>query len=267
MDGVKSLNEIISKVDINSIMDSVLSMKDNGLLIAESDTNNGDTVYFLPELDKPFELIIEGGYKKVLLDIGKSRIDEIVDIWMGELIDTYPDATDDELNKILEAYAKYIFGEDTYRDLRRDAPNYLRIRDKSKQTPGSKYHKIDKDNIMYFTTPSHTIPGVVYTQRVKLLDLDKLIEKYKGEKKPLDIVRMALEGNIQVHCTDPSWKYWGFQYIGTTRDYALEKEPRYPKVRNPNLQGSVCKHLDNVLYILPFQNTKVLRDLRKMGRL
>lgn len=162
---------------------------------------------------------------------------------------------------------KHIIGEKTYKDLRIDAPKFLNIRVKSKETPGSRYITIDEDNICHFKTASHTHPGVVYDQRVKLLKLDKLIRQYSGIKKPIEIIRMALEEDIAVHCTDPSWKYWGFQYIGTRKKYATEPEPRYPKIRNPNLKGSVCKHLDNVLFILPFQNSKIMHDLRKQERL
>lgn len=156
--------------------------------------------------------------------------------------------------------------EDTYKDLRRRAPDYLNIRDKSKDTPGSDYIGIEGD-VVSFETPSHTDPGKKYTQTIKLLELFPLIKKYSGSKKSIVIVRMAIEGQIEVHCTDPSWKYWGFQHIGTRKNYAIEPEPRRPDVRNPNMQGSVCKHLDNVLYVLPFHASEITRDLRKQKRL
>ena len=68
-----------------------------------------------------------------------------------------------------------------------------------------------------------------------------------------------------MHCTCPAWLYWGYQYIGTKKDYAIEKETRAPVKRNPNLKGSVCKHLDNCLLILPWLATKISSDLTKQG--
>lgn len=156
--------------------------------------------------------------------------------------------------------------EKTYKDLRRDAPNFLNIRGKSKKTPGTDYKGIEED-VLIFESPSYTKPGVSYTQKIRLVALNDLIANNDGSKKPIDIVRTALEGDIEVHCTDPSWLYWGFKYIGTRDRYAIEPEPRFPKVRNPQLKGSVCKHLDNVLLVLPFWASEITRDLRKQRRL
>ena len=267
--------DIISNYDYTNIISDidytdVISDYDyNDIIVAEAEVDDvEDKTYFVSNENKQFELIIEGGYRKFMLDtLEREDLPFLIERWIDDVLDDYSDISDDDLEELLESYIFYIFGEATYKDLRRDAPNYLRIRQKSKDTPGSKYITIDEDNILYFKTPSHTKEGVVYEQRVKLLELDKYISEYRGKKPPIEIVRMGLEGDIAVHCNDPSWKYWGFQYIGTVKNYALEKEPRYPKIRNPNLKGSVCKHLDNVLYILPFQNTKVLRDLRDSGRL
>lgn len=224
----------------------------------ENDYEDGEHV-FVP---------VEGGYRKYIQDnIDEYGIDEFISDVESNVIEELIDADDHLISEAVENNLIDILGEKTYKDLRRDAPNFLRVRDKSKQTPGSHYITIDENNICYFRTPSHTIPGVTYDQKVKLLQLDQLMQHYSGVKKPADIVRMALEGDIEVHCTDPSWKYWGFQYIGTKKKYANEPEPRYPKVRNPGLKGSVCKHLDNVLFILPFQNGKILQDLRRQKRL
>ena len=157
--------------------------------------------------------------------------------------------------------------EKTYKDLRRDAPNYLNIRQKSDNGPGlEKYLGIEEDTVT-FECNSYTTPGVRYQQSIRLVDLPKLIQTQRGVKRPIDIVRAAIQGNLEVHCTDPSWLYWGFKYIGTRDKYSIEKEPRYPKVRNPELKGSVCKHLDAALYVLPFWAPEITGDLKKQKRL
>lgn len=171
------------------------------------------------------------------------------------------------LGMSVSEFAKHLrLDEETYKDLRRRAPHYLNIRDKSKKTPGSTYRGIE-DDVIEFTTPSFTTPGVVYTQHIKLLDLNRLIQTESGTKLPKHIVRDAMMGDIEVHCTDPSWLYWGFKYIGTKDKYSIEPERRYPKVRNPNLEGSICKHLDSALLAMPFNISEVVRDLRQQKRL
>lgn len=231
--------------------------------------SEGNKYDFLPdeEIHEHYHKV-SGGYKKYIRDhIGQLGIEELAAMWEDQLTEEFDDITDDDVGVLIEANMLNILGEKTYKDLRRDAPNYLRVRDKSKKTPGSRYQYIDENNVIHFITPSHTKPGVTYEQKVKLLDLEELINTQSGIRKPIEIVRMAIEGDIEVNCTDPSWLYWGWKYMGTKDKYALEPEPRYPKVRNPNLKGSVCKHLDNVLFILPFQSMSIVKDLRKQGRL
>lgn len=204
------------------------------------------------------EVLLEGGYvSHIASNIGK--LTEILEYW----VDSYED---DVIFEEIHDELKFLIGELTYKDIRSDVTDFLQVRAKSKQTPGSKYLKIEGD-VLHFKTNSHRLPGVVYDQQIHLLDLEELINKYRGTKQPSEIVRMALAGNIKVHCTDPSWKYWGFQYIGTVKDYAIDPENRPPDIRNPTQSGAVCKHLDNVLYVLPFQSQKIVTDLKKIGRL
>lgn len=50
-----------------------------------------------------------------------------------------------------------------------------------------------------------------------------------------------IANNIIVHnCNDPSWKYWGWQYIGTKKNFAMYPNNIPPNIRNPRRTGSVC---------------------------
>jgi hypothetical protein len=203
-------------------------------------------------------MLLEGGYvSHISSNIGK--LTEILECW----VDSFEG---DVIFEDIHNELTFLLGELTYKDIRSNVTDFLQVRAKSKQTPGSKYLGMDGD-VLKFKTNSHRLPGVVYDQMIHLLDLEELITKYKGSKQPSEIVRMALAGNIKVHCTDPSWKYWGFQYIGTVKDYSIDPENRPPDIRNPRQSGAVCKHLDNVLYVLPFQSQKIVVDLKKQGRL
>ena len=134
------------------------------------------------------------------------------------------------------------------------------------------YQSVDKNCIVTFITPSGTTPGVYWVQKVQLLDLPKLWKQYNGKKKPLDVVRMALNGNVKLSCKgsdgkdEPSFLYYGFKYLATIKGYNLGGgEDRFPKIRNPRLKGSMCKHLRMVVETLIFHNTIITKDLTKLN--
>lgn len=71
-----------------------------------------------------------------------------------------------------------------------------------------------------------------------------------------------MNGEIRCSCTCPSWIYSGAKYIGTQLGYAYGgKETRFPREKNPQLKGSICKHLFVVLKALPFQKFGIASQL------
>ena len=56
-------------------------------------------------------------------------------------------------------------------------------------------------------------------------------------------------GDCKIRCTCPSMLYWGFSYQGTSLKYlyGIPREGRFPKIRNPKLKGTMCKHCDVVV--------------------
>lgn len=156
--------------------------------------------------------------------------------------------------------------DESFADLRRQAPGFPNIRQRSKEQISSFYIGTDKRNIITFVSPSGTSPGKNWTQRLQMLDLPKLIKKFKGKKTPREIVNLAVKGDIKVFCNDPSFLYWGWKYKAFVNGYGLLKETRFPKIRNPQLKGTTCKHLDNALLTLPFHVGDITRDLKKLGK-
>lgn len=69
-------------------------------------------------------------------------------------------------------------------------------------------------------------------------------------------------GDIKLHCTCPSFLYWGYQYILTVLDSAIYPEQRFPDERNPQERGVVCKHLNRVLRALPFYNGDIAQAIQ-----
>ena len=152
----------------------------------------------------------------------------------------------------------------------------------SKQTPAivkrakaqifTYYQGVDKKFVVTFMTPSGTTPGLYWIQKVELADMKGILKKYGSIKKPLQLVRMALQGRVKVSCNDPdgndepSWLYWGHKYKASISGYNLgSKEDRYPEIRNPQLKGGGCKHIRAVMEALPFHAVIITKDLIKLG--
>lgn len=65
-----------------------------------------------------------------------------------------------------------------------------------------------------------------------------------------DSIDYALNfGDVHIRCTCPAQLYWGYAYIGTKLRYlyGIPRENRFPKVRNPDVRGTICKHADKVI--------------------
>ena len=81
-------------------------------------------------------------------------------------------------------------------------------------------------------------------------------------------LKKGLEGNILVGCNCPAFKWWGYSYIMTTRKSVFPGYGNtiFRKIRNPNLVGTVCKHLVSVLKRLPEDNRKIYLQLNPEER-
>lgn len=58
-------------------------------------------------------------------------------------------------------------------------------------------------------------------------------------------------GNLRMFCPCPSFTFWGYAYILTQLDSEIFREDRFPKVRNRQLKGFMCKHGRKSLKTLP----------------
>ena len=74
-----------------------------------------------------------------------------------------------------------------------------------------------------------------------------------GKDKDIDFedaIDFALNyGDVHIRCNCPAFLYWGYAYIGTQLRYlyGVPRENRYPNERNPNVEGTICKHCDAVI--------------------
>lgn len=121
-----------------------------------------------------------------------------------------------------------------------------------------------------------TVGHEMHSVYVALDSFFDLFDENESSEKKVNVaylVNMAImQGDIRCSCTCPSWIYSGAKYIGTQLGYAYGgKETRFPRIKNPQLKGSICKHLFVVLKALPFQKfgiaSQISAELRRQGLL
>ena len=125
----------------------------------------------------------------------------------------------------------------------------------------TKYKGVNNDGCVEFMTNSQYTPNKKYQQLIKLNDV-KDISALKEFKKS-EITRLLLNGDLSVYCSCEDFLYKGYKYMAWNMGYGLDKENRFPKIKNPNLEGTICKHLIAVLTVIMFNNAKISSDLFK----
>ena len=128
------------------------------------------------------------------------------------------------------------------------------------------YLGVTKEGKVRFKCTSGTTPGKFWFQEVIFKDLEVGLQILRENPTVTQksIISLIQSGDLLLHCNDPSYKYY-FQYVATKGGYSIRPERRYPKKRNPQLTGSVCKHLLAVLSVLPLYTNSIVRDFRKVG--
>lgn len=119
----------------------------------------------------------------------------------------------------------------------------------------------NKKGWITFRTNSQYTPSKKYTQYIKLNEAKDM--RYFKEFKRRDIIRLFLNGDLSVYCSCKDFRYRGFKYMGTQLGYSIFKENRFPKIRNPKLEGTVCKHLICVLTVLNNNWMSIAKDMKK----
>ncbi len=142
----------------------------------------------------------------------------------------------------------HVLDEMFYKDIFKEInPNNLPHRDYAPLIPFVRYVGT-KQNIMKFFVPNRYNGWNTYIQFMEWEEqvTDESITAQEAARL------LLWSGNIRIHCPCPAFKFWGMQYILTQLDAAIIPEVRYPHIRNPNLKGIVCKHLNKTLKVLPF---------------
>lgn len=147
----------------------------------------------------------------------------------------------------------------TRKDMITDVDNWTKS--KSKLVKRAAYLGITEDYTAFFRVPSVTAdPPTTYTVKIKLLDYPDIAED--PDLSVREKVRLAIAGDLKISCTCPAYLYFGYKYILTQLDSnESDDENRFPKIKNPKLQGVMCKHCYTALQAFPFNWTSIARDI------
>lgn len=148
--------------------------------------------------------------------------------------------------------------------IQKNDPQFLNQVERVKQLKSTRLVDMVRDTVVFRTrSADFTRSRREYTERIRLLRLDKLLKKYAaGDMKLSEVFRLAVsKGDIELYCTCPAFLYWGFQYINTQTGSVLKGkgENRFPGVRNDQLSGMYCKHLSVALEVLPLNTMRILK--------
>lgn len=111
-----------------------------------------------------------------------------------------------------------------------------------------KYIGLSKSGIFHFKTNSQSRPGYSWYQTIEIKNLGTLASSV--ETVTPDLVKKWFEiADVNIYCSDESYLYYSFQFMGTQRDYNDPKQPenRAPKRNNTKLAGALCKHLTSIV--------------------
>lgn len=175
--------------------------------------------------------------------------------WMSEV---YNFRADDGSERLDEYGYRDIMGNIEKNNVAGRRLNKLPFRDWAPLIPSVHYKGYAK-NVMQFLVPGKWNAWETYIQ------FDEWAEQVADTSvTPDEAARLLFwAGNIRVHCPCPSFSFWGFRYIMTTRDAAMFPETRFPRIRNPQLKGVVCKHLIKTLKVLPFHLADMATAIRQ----
>ena len=119
----------------------------------------------------------------------------------------------------------------------------------------------EKSAIFDVKSSEHHNNNITYTNVFRFKEWDMFIDE--ETMKPIERAKMLFyHGNLELHCTCPSFLFHGYQYLLTVLDSAVMPEERPPNKTNPRQRGIVCKHLNRSLKAFPFWATSLAKYIK-----
>lgn len=168
------------------------------------------------------------------------------------------------LHQCVNMHAHQSMTEATYKEIASLIDgNFLNQKIRAEELKGIQLEGFEDDTMQFRIESSKFLEnGIRYQCLVKFDEWDDYgqdVDFNFPEKARL----LLWVGNIRLWCGCPSFLYWGYQYILTVLDASIYPEERYPEIRNPGERGSVCKHLNRILRVLPFYSGHIAKELKR----
>ena len=104
--------------------------------------------------------------------------------------------------------------------------------------------------------------GNKHIQQIQIPDLREIIKQKKNQTLEEAVETSLKAGNININCSCFDFLYAGYQYMSDLGDYGIVSQNIPPEIRNPNLDGSTCKHVASVFKNIDKYIPKITEDLR-----
>lgn len=170
---------------------------------------------------------------------------------------------------ILEILDKIKLDEEVIDDLRSRVEDKRKKRSKSLSPVFKEIkHRINNKRIrtLIFETPSQS-SGKTWTQQIRLRDYSQISRLRKNLTFEEKIKTSIEAGDVEVYCNCPDFLYKGYEWMADAGDYGIKTQNIPPNVNNPNLDGSVCKHLNAVMDNMNSYIPKIVSEWEKYNRL
>lgn len=157
---------------------------------------------------------------------------------------------------------KYCLNESTYKEIATLIdPNFLDQGLKAQQLKNIQLKGFE-GNVMILEIDSSMGNGK-YRNMFRLPQMAELV--HDSEVTPMEAAKLLVwAGDVQLHCTCPSFLYHGYQYMLTVLDSSIYPEDRRPKRNNPQERGIVCKHLNRTLKAFPFYIGDIAKEIKRL---
>lgn len=132
----------------------------------------------------------------------------------------------------------------------------------------ARFAKLERANVVnYRVKASGASVHEEHRVRMRIEGWEEELERSDGKDYKLPVKR-ALKGHFSIECDCGRHQYW-YRYMATIGGYQLgrPREMSFPKVRNPNLKGTACKHVLLVAKKLqsPSEQARLARQMEKQA--
>ena len=147
----------------------------------------------------------------------------------------------------------------TRNDIMKDIESKVKRRAAKLKKP--RYLGITKDYVVHMEVDSSTGSGS-YIVRIKLDEYPDIADE--KDLSTREKVRLSLAGDMKLHCTCPAFKWWGYEYITTQLDSNSHSiQNIYPAIRNPSLEGVLCKHCYKAFNMFGSSWARIAKDIEQ----